>query len=156
MTRRGEKAGAGRGRHRAVWLVIGRLARVTLRRYIGGGLLWVAFFVIPLVTGLVLQALFDAISGQRAVSLESALWLCAAFVAVEAVRGGVFWIALTLWPYWWVGAGTTLRANTLRSILTARGAGAPPPAAGAGGAGGGGGGRARLIEVRDGTSGAHV
>jgi ATP-binding cassette, subfamily B, bacterial len=70
MTRRGEKAGAGRGRHRAVWLVIGRLAQVTLRRYIGGGLLWVAFFVIPLVTGLVLQALFDAISGQRAVSLD--------------------------------------------------------------------------------------
>ncbi|WP_205857078.1 ABC transporter ATP-binding protein [Phytoactinopolyspora endophytica] len=121
MKGRGTQAVSGRGRHRAVWLVIGRLSRVNLRRYVGGGLLWVAFFVIPLVTGLVLQGVFDAISGQREVSLESALWLCAAFVAVEAVRGGVFWIALSVWPYWWIGAGTTLRANTLRSILTARG-----------------------------------
>ncbi|NED99516.1 ABC transporter ATP-binding protein [Phytoactinopolyspora halotolerans] len=102
-------------------MVIGRLARVSLRRYVGAGLLWVTFFAVPLLTGLVLQAVFDAISGQRAASLDSTLWLCAAFVAVEAVRGGVFWIAMSLWPYWWQGAGATLRANALRSILTARG-----------------------------------
>jgi ATP-binding cassette, subfamily B, bacterial len=108
-------------RPRGVWLVIGRLMRVSLGHYVGGGLLWVSMFVIPLLTGLVLQALFDAISGQRAASLDAALWLCAAFVAVELLRGCVFWLALTVWPYWWNSAETTLRTNTLRSILTARG-----------------------------------
>ncbi|WP_222851041.1 ABC transporter ATP-binding protein [Phytoactinopolyspora mesophila] len=106
---------------RGVWLVIGRLMRVSLRHYLGGGVLWVSIFVIPLLTGLVLQALFDAISGQREASLDAALWLCAAFVAVELLRGGVFWLAITVWPYWWNSAETTLRTNTLRSILTARG-----------------------------------
>ncbi|NDL56285.1 ATP-binding cassette domain-containing protein [Phytoactinopolyspora sp. XMNu-373] len=102
-------------------MVIGRLMRVSLRHYLGGGVLWVSIFVIPLLTGLVLQALFDAISGQREASLDAALWLCAAFVAVELLRGGVFWLAITVWPYWWNSAETTLRTNTLRSILTARG-----------------------------------
>ncbi|WP_207782496.1 ABC transporter ATP-binding protein [Phytoactinopolyspora limicola] len=108
-------------RPRGVWLVIGRLAMVTPSRYLGGGVLWVLLFVAPLLSGLVLQALFDSISGERTASLDAALWLCAAFVAVELVRGGLFWSALVLWAYWWNGAGTTLRANTLRSILTARG-----------------------------------
>jgi ATP-binding cassette subfamily B protein len=104
-----------------VWLVAGRLARVSLGRYLGGGALWTLFFTIPLLTGLVLKGLFDQLSGDRIADLDAALWLCAAFVAVEAVRGAVFWTALNFWPYWWNGAEVTLRANTLRSVLTARG-----------------------------------
>jgi ATP-binding cassette subfamily B protein len=104
-----------------VVLVIARLLGYDLRRYLGGGGLWSLFFVIPILTGLVLKALFDQLSGDRIATLDASLWLCAAFVAVEAVRGVVFWAALNIWPYWWNGAETILRANTLRSILTARG-----------------------------------
>jgi ATP-binding cassette, subfamily B, bacterial len=83
--------------------------------------MWVLFFVVPLATGLVLKALFDQLSGSELVSLDAALWLCAAFVAVEATRGAVFWLALNIWPYWWNAVGVTLRANALRSVLTSRG-----------------------------------
>jgi ATP-binding cassette subfamily B protein len=103
-------------------MVTGRLATVTIGRYLGGGVLWVLFWVVPLLTGLILKGLFDQLSGDRLASLETALWLCVAFVAVEAVRGAMFWLTITIfWPYWWIGAETTLRVNTLRSVLTARG-----------------------------------
>jgi ATP-binding cassette subfamily B protein len=105
-----------------VWLVTGRLASVSLWRYLTGGTLWALFWVVPLLTGLVLRELFDQLSGDRIATLDAALWLCLAFVSVEAVRGAMFWIAITVfWPYWWIGAETTLRVNVLRSLLTARG-----------------------------------
>ncbi|QSB14114.1 ABC transporter ATP-binding protein [Natronosporangium hydrolyticum] len=104
-----------------VWLVVSRLIRVSPGRYYGGGLLWVALWVTPLLSGLVLKGLFDLLSGERAAGLDAALWLCAAFVAVEALRGFFFWTGVIVWPYWWIGSETTLRANVLRSVLSARG-----------------------------------
>jgi ATP-binding cassette, subfamily B, bacterial len=104
-----------------VWSVVRRLVAVSPRRYLVGGSLWALFWMLPLVPGLVLKALFDELSGGQMVGLQTAVWLCAAFVAAEAVRGLVFWVALTIWPYWWQGAETTLRANVLRSLLTSRG-----------------------------------
>lgn len=109
------------GPRHPVALVVGRLATFTPARFFGGGLLWCLFIVLPLSTGLVLQGLFDLLSGQRQATLSAAWWLCAAFVAVEVLRGAVFWLALNVWPYWWNGAETILRTNALRSILTARG-----------------------------------
>ncbi|GAA3815640.1 ABC transporter ATP-binding protein [Sphaerisporangium flaviroseum] len=102
-------------------LVATRLARFDLRRYLVGALLWMPVSVIPLGSGLVLRQLFDQISGHRAATLEQSLWLCAVFVGVEAVRGLVLVIAHTYGVYWWDAAATLLRANALRSILTARG-----------------------------------
>jgi ATP-binding cassette subfamily B protein len=104
-----------------VWLVTGRLITLNLRRYLGGGVLWTLFFLIPIGTGLVLKALFDQLSGDRIVNLDAALWLCAAFLAVETLKGGMFWLAIIVWPYWWQSAEVILRANALRSVLTARG-----------------------------------
>ena len=104
-----------------VLLVAARLATFAWRRYVFGGLLWGLFFVLPLATGLVLKALFDQLSGARAATMDAVLWLCAALVAVEAVRGVVFWLAMNVWIYWWMGGETILRANALRSILTAPG-----------------------------------
>lgn len=104
-----------------VWLMVRRLAGVSPGRYVAGGLLWVLFWVVPVLTGLLLKRLFDQLSGAQAATLDAALWLCAAFVAVEAVRGATFWVATMLWPYWWQGAETTLRVNILNSVLTARG-----------------------------------
>lgn len=104
-----------------VWLMVRRLAGVSPGRYVAGGLLWVLFWVVPVLTGLLLKRLFDQLSGAQAATLDAALWLCAAFVAVEAVRGATFWVAIMIWPYWWQGAETTLRVNILNSVLTARG-----------------------------------
>lgn len=104
-----------------VWLVVRRLGGVSPGRYLGGGSLWSLLWAVPLLTGLVLKALFDQLSGERIASLDTALWLCAAFVAVEVLRGAFFWGALLIWAYWWQGAETTLRANVLGSVLTARG-----------------------------------
>jgi ATP-binding cassette subfamily B protein len=110
-----------RWRRSRVWLVVGRLATVTRSRYLGGGALWVLLWVLPIFAGLFLKGLFDQLSGERIATLDAALWLCAGFVAVEAVRGATFILAMTLWPHWWQAASTTLRVNVLRSVLTARG-----------------------------------
>jgi ATP-binding cassette subfamily B protein len=104
-----------------VWLVVRRLAGHSRPHFLGGGTLWVLLWVTPILTGLILKGLFDELSGERIVTLDAALWLCAAFVAAEALRGALFWAAVTVWPYWWQGAETVLRANVLRSVLTARG-----------------------------------
>ncbi|RKN45083.1 ABC transporter ATP-binding protein [Streptomyces hoynatensis] len=95
------------------------LARAAgLRRFVAGALLWLPVSVIPLASGLVMKALFDRISdGQRA-GLDQALWLCAAFVGVEAVRGVLLWVAWTHGVYWWNAAVTVLRVNVMRTILT--------------------------------------
>ncbi|MEQ7123784.1 ABC transporter ATP-binding protein [Actinopolymorpha sp. B11F2] len=106
---------------RPAFLVIGRMIAVDRRRYGLGAVFWALFIVVPLLTGLVLKGLFDQLSGHQPASLNASLWLCAAFVAVEASRGAIFWAALNVWPYWWNAAETTLRTNALRSILTARG-----------------------------------
>ncbi|TMR14668.1 ABC transporter ATP-binding protein [Nonomuraea turkmeniaca] len=102
-------------------MVATRLATFDLRRYLVGALLWMPVHVIPLAGGLVLRQLFDQLSGHRPVGLELSLWLCAAFVCVEVVRGVMIVVAWTYGVYWWCAAATLLRANVLRSILTARG-----------------------------------
>jgi ATP-binding cassette, subfamily B, bacterial len=104
-----------------VLLVVARLATVSPGRYAVGGALWTLLYLTPILAGLVLKELFDQLSGARPASLDTAIWLCLAFVAAEALRGTFFFLAVNLWPYWWQGAEATLRSNALRSILTARG-----------------------------------
>ncbi|MFB4280115.1 ATP-binding cassette domain-containing protein [Nonomuraea sp. MTCD27] len=106
---------------RPVLLVATRLATFDLRRYLVGALLWLPVHVIPLASGLLLQQVFDQISGHQPAALRATLWWCAAFVAVEVVRGMVIVVAWTYGVYWWTAAATLLRANVLRSVLTARG-----------------------------------
>jgi ATP-binding cassette subfamily B protein len=104
-----------------VLLVIGRLMSFSPRHYVIGGAMWTMFFVLPLLSGLILKALFDHISDGRLISMDSVLWLCAALIGVEVVRAGVFWLGLYLWTYWWNGGLTILRANALDSILSSPG-----------------------------------
>ncbi|GGK80344.1 HlyB/MsbA family ABC transporter [Sphaerisporangium melleum] len=107
------------------WRVVARVTRIVgLRRYVIGALLWAPVSVLPLLSGLVLQRLFDHVSAQRVVAIGEPLWLCAALVGVEIVRGLVMVIAWVYGTYWWDAAATVLRANPLRSVLTARGAAA--------------------------------
>ncbi|GAA4621049.1 ABC transporter ATP-binding protein [Actinoallomurus vinaceus] len=107
---------------RPVPLVMSRLARSSgLGRYVAGGLLWLPTYLLPIGGGLLLKAVFDGLSGDRTADLRAALWLCAAFVGLEVVRGVVIVTAWAYGVYWWEAAVTTLRVNVLRSILTARG-----------------------------------
>ncbi|MGR6917238.1 ATP-binding cassette domain-containing protein [[Actinomadura] parvosata] len=106
---------------RPVMRVAVRLAAFDLRRYVVGALLWLPVHIIPLAGGLVLQRVLDQISGHQDATLRATLWWCAAFVAVELVRGVVIVVAWTYGVYWWTAAATLLRANVLRSVLTARG-----------------------------------
>ncbi|MFI6927679.1 ABC transporter ATP-binding protein [Nonomuraea spiralis] len=101
--------------------VTGRLIGFDVRLYVSQILLWLPVHVIPLGGGLVLRQLFDQISGHSPATLRQSLWLCAAFVGVELVRGVVLVFAWAYGSYWWDAAATLLRANVLGSVLTARG-----------------------------------
>jgi ATP-binding cassette subfamily B protein len=109
---------------KAVLQIVGRLAWVAPRRYVYGSLMWAVVTILPLASGLVLQQIFDQLSRHRIVDLRQPLWLCAAFVGVEAMRGLMIVISWTYGDYWWSAAVTVLRLNIMRSILTARGAAA--------------------------------
>ncbi|MFI6789409.1 ABC transporter ATP-binding protein [Nonomuraea sp. NPDC050383] len=109
------------GRTAGVWTVVAGLVRFDLRRFLVGALLWMPVSVLPLGTGLALQAIFDGISGQAAAAPGQVLWLCAALVGVELARGLTMVVAWTYGDYWWDAAATLLRSNLLRSVLTAPG-----------------------------------
>ncbi|MFL6054748.1 MAG: ABC transporter ATP-binding protein [Actinoallomurus sp.] len=110
---------------RPVPQVMSGLARCAgLGRYLLGGLLWLPTYLFPIGGGLLLKELFDQLSGHHAADLREALWICVAFVGLEVVRGLILVTAWAYGVYWWEAAATTLRANVLRSILTARGAAA--------------------------------
>ena len=76
----------------------------------------------PILTGLVLRALFDRFSAGAAASVSEIAWLLVLLVALDIVRQAIFWLAIATWPYWWNSVETLLRANLLRSILCAPGA----------------------------------
>lgn len=109
-----------RGRHAALF-VVGRLMSFSPRHYVGGGTMWTLFFVLPLLSGLILKALFDQLTDSRPAAMDAVLWLCAALVGVELIRAACFWLGLYLWTYWWNGGTTMLRTNVLGSILRSRG-----------------------------------
>lgn len=107
------------------WRLCWRLTRYLPARYYLGGLLWVVVVAFPVLTGLVLKALFDRFSEGAAASLSQIAWLLVLFVVLDVIRQAIMWLAIAVWPYWWNSVQTLLRANVLRSILCA-----PGPAAG--------------------------
>jgi ATP-binding cassette subfamily B protein len=107
------------------WRLGWRLSRYLPARYYLGGSLWVIVVAFPVLTGLVLKALFDRFSEGTAAPLSQIVWLLVLFVALDVIRQGIMWLAIAVWPYWWNSVQTLLRANVLRSILCA-----PGPAAG--------------------------
>jgi len=107
------------------WRVGWRLSRYLPARYYVGGLLWVIVVAFPVLTGLVLKALFDRFSEGADASLSQIAWLLVLFVVLDVIRQGIMWLAISVWPYWWNSVQTLLRGNVLRSLLCA-----PGPAAG--------------------------
>ena len=103
------------------WWVGWRITRYLPKRYLLGGVLWVVVIAFPVLTGLVLRALFDRFTHGTEASLREIGWLLATFVVLDLVRQALFWLAIANWPFWWQGVETLLRTNVLRSILCARG-----------------------------------
>jgi ATP-binding cassette subfamily B protein len=97
-----------------------RIAAYRLKRYLPGGAAWATRHSLPVVTGLILKAVFDRLSQNRPAT-SSALSLLAVFVAAEVVRAVVFYAAMTSWPAWFQAIGAWLRGNALESVLVAPG-----------------------------------
>jgi ATP-binding cassette subfamily B protein len=102
------------------WRAGARIARFRLRRYLIGGALWALNHSLPLVTGVILKAVFDRVSGADP-AYATGLALLAVLVAAEVGRAAVFWTAMAVWPAWWRAISTWVRANLLESLLCAPG-----------------------------------
>jgi len=103
------------------WRAGSRVARYYPRRYLLGGSLWASLHALPVLTGLVLKALFDRLTaGGEDVAVAGALALVALYVATVAGRALVWWSAMVAWPAWWHSALAYMRANVLRSLLCDR------------------------------------
>jgi ATP-binding cassette, subfamily B, bacterial len=97
---------------RTSWRVVRHFMGVHKRAYWGGAAIWWTFMLLPLVVGLLLEQLFDAIDDGG-----PALLLLAAVTGVELTRAAALpvmgWVFM---PF--IGAGqTVLRTNVLRAQL---------------------------------------
>ena len=104
---------------RGAWSAGRKLAAYRPSRYFSVGALWAASHSLPVVSGLILKAVFDRATGHAPAG--GALVLLAIFVAFEAGRAVNFWLALAAWPSWWQYVGAWLRANALEAVLCAPG-----------------------------------
>jgi ATP-binding cassette subfamily B protein len=99
-----------------------RLARNEPVAYLTTWFGWVAFFSVPLVTGLLVKVILDRVADGG----TSGVWaLLAAVVGIEAVRWTWLVGIAVQWHGCWVGWQTVPRVNMLRSLVED-----PGPAAG--------------------------
>ena len=99
-----------------------RLAKVAkTRRYVIGGALWAVVSLLPILSGLLLQRLFDVISSDAPGQLRLILSFSALFVGVATVRGITLVVAWVYGNYWSAAAQSVLRANSLKAILGGEG-----------------------------------
>jgi ATP-binding cassette, subfamily B, bacterial len=98
-----------------------RLAAYRGRRYMAIGLLWWAGQLVPFVSGLVLQQIFNEATASRP-AYSTALSLLAALAAAQVAQAAIYWAAMVSWPAWFDALGGWVRANLLASILVSPGA----------------------------------
>lgn len=110
-----------------------RLAGFQRVRFVIGAVLWIGWWSAPALAGLVLQAIFDAISADAPAALNVPT-LAVLLMAVEGTRLLIFSGAVVLWSRWWVSVETLLRGNLLRAQMASGGRGAGKPVPGAGSA----------------------
>lgn len=111
------------------WRTAWNLASFRLALFLATFLAWVAFYTVPLATGLATRAFFDRLSGD--VPAGFGIWtLLALLVATEGVRSAVFVGAATLWRASWTTMESLLRRNMLAALLLGAGARALPDSPG--------------------------
>jgi ATP-binding cassette subfamily B protein len=113
----------------STWRVLGRLLTYQPGQYVLNLVLWGSFWMIPLLTGLVTRAIFDAITGGLRAGPH--LWgLLALLVAVAAARIVVNVAGVDAWARFYFGQAGLLRRNLLERILSRPGARALPDSPG--------------------------
>ena len=112
-----------------VWSLAWRVSQHARRNFWLGWVLFVLFFILPVGVGWTLGQAFSAVSDGRT---ETALWWCAALVAVEGTRmSSIHWAAL-VWTRVWLQMQTFLRANLLAAQVASGGLEAGQPVGSAG------------------------
>jgi ATP-binding cassette subfamily B protein len=81
-----------------------------------GTLAWILFHAMPFFVGLVLRAVFDAVSGNEPAGLN-AYSLIAILAGVEAARWSIFFGAWVSWLRVWEWMSALVRANMLSGAL---------------------------------------
>lgn len=117
----GRTPGRARGRESMTRVAL-RLARNEPVAYLTTWFGWVAFFSVPLATGLLVKLVLDRVAGGT----TAGPWtLLAAVVGLEAMRWAWLVVIAVQWHGCWVGWQTVPRVNMLRSLVED-----PGPAAG--------------------------
>lgn len=106
----------------STWRALWRLIGYNRRGYTTNVLLWGLVWMLPLVTGLVTRALFNALAAPSA----AIWWLIALLVGTAAARIVVHLIGVIAWANYWFTVVGLLRWNVLERILHRPGARALP------------------------------
>lgn len=113
----------------STWRVLWRLLIFEPRQYALNMALWTAFWLSPLLMGLVTRAVFNEITGGAAAGV--ALWsLLALLVAVALARVAINLAGVSAWAVFTFHRVGLLRRNLLESILSRPGAKALPDSPG--------------------------
>jgi len=111
------------------WRLLRRLLLYEPKLFALNMLLWTAFWVTPLLVGLVMRAIFDALTRGQTVGagLET---LLAALVGVAAARIAINVWGVSAWASYFFSRAGLLRSNLLERILNRPGAKALPDSPG--------------------------
>src|SRR5439155_11731356 len=111
--------GRGGGAGVSPWRLTARLMRTEPRLTALNFPLWIAFHSLPLLSGLVLKAVLDAVT-DRSRPGGVVVPLLAVLLGIEAVRFIEFYSAIVCWNGWMVTLGMRQRTNVMRWLLTRR------------------------------------
>jgi ATP-binding cassette subfamily B protein len=113
----------------STWRVLWRVMTYQPWSYALNLLLWTAFWLAPLLMGLVTRAVFDAVTERAAAGW--ALWsLLALLVGVALGRVGINAVGVSAWAAFFFTRAGLLRRNLLERILSRPGAKALPDSPG--------------------------
>ena len=104
------------------WHLIWRLILYRPRLYVANIVLWTAHYTLPLLVGLLVRAIFDALELDAVVGLTRTWALTAALIGLAAVRVSVFGAALLCSATERFSTASVVRRNLLAELLRRPGA----------------------------------
>jgi len=109
----------------STWRVLWKLLNAQPRLYALNLALWGAFWMIPLLTGLVTRAIFNTITRDAPARLDL-VGLLVLLVAVAAARIAINIAGVSVWAAFYFGQASLLRSNLFEQLLNRPGAKALP------------------------------